>query len=317
MKNPIVLSIIMAALAGCYHIVYTQPTTDAASVTDAVTPTNPDSGRVDMPLPADGVDAAIAEDVQTTVAEDSAVAEASTCLSEDIPYDGLDNDCNGWVDDDQRLHADNAWACIADRGCFWFCEPIAHDPWATSIDATGFRGCCTSGRFLAATEVHPGMIVKGSGLPISYIGMDNRRHYFASTSELASWFLQPGGMMNIRRDAQSCWNVVEVSDVVLSSIANGNNAPFRPGSVITGITSYWHRYVVSHGSILHPIIPTAAIPPLAPSWGGDRLALLPDPAYVHYAIGVCYGDPPCQPLTEYDPAAEYETTIDRELGLTP
>lgn len=102
MKNPIVLSIITAALAGCYHIVFTPPptggsppasTSDSGTIAvqdatpsadsraamnpDSGTPTSPDSGPVDLPPPADGVDAATIEDVQTPVTGTLTVSLAS------------------------------------------------------------------------------------------------------------------------------------------------------------------------------------------------------------------------------------------------
>lgn len=235
--------------------------------------------------------------------------DAPVCLSEDEPYDGIDNDCNGWVDDDQRLHGDNAWACDSATGCFWFCEPWE----AHGSDMFGFRGCCTSGRFPTSDHVEHGMIVKGSGPAVYYIADDGRRYVFASTNYLASWFLQDDGMRNLRRDAWACRDqVVQISDELLASIPLGGNAPMRPGVIATGIVTDPARWVVDHGHALRRIDDPALDLNLAAPWLVSHEIMTPDFLFVSFVIGTDVSDTSWRGI--YDGQRIYdEATLDGEI----
>jgi hypothetical protein len=95
----------------------------------------------------------------------------------------------------------------------------------------------------------------------------------------------------------------------LASIPLGRNVFYRPGSVMTGITTDPRFYVVGRHGVLH-WVESGVVPPLAPAeWIGDRAATIPDVFFVNYSIGVQYS-----PAT-YDAASEYATTIDDDLEL--
>jgi hypothetical protein len=145
---------------------------------------------------------------------------------------------------------------------------------------------------------------------VYYFGRDRRRHYFPTTTVMGSWSLQIGGMMNVREDAPACRDrVYEMPDADLASIPLGRNVFYRPGSVMTGITTDPRFYVVGRHGVLH-WVESGVVPPLAPAeWIGDRAATIPDVFFVNYSIGVQYS-----PAT-YDAASEYATTIDDDLEL--
>jgi hypothetical protein len=230
------------------------------------------------------------------------------CLDRDEPHDGLDNDCDGWVDNDQRLHGDNVWTCNAERGCYWFCDSIE----AHGSDMYGFRGCCTSGRFQTDEAVPlPGMLIKGSLSAVYYVASDGKRYIFPTTSILGSWYHEPGGTGNVRRDAQVCANVREFPDETIASMTIGGNVRYRPGTVRTGLFSDPERYVVSGRGVLRPVRGEASFS-LLPEFMTDHEAIMPDFVFVNYVIGspVTAEDP-------YDPAVEYRFTIEQVLGLAP
>lgn len=231
----------------------------------------------------------------------------------ETPYDGIDNTCNGWVDDDQRLHVGRVWNCIADRGCFWF----GNAPDYSWPSAYGFQGCYTSGRFLPLEgEIRPGMLVS-YGAPnelhrVYYIGRDMRRYYFPTSTTLATWFLEPGGTGNVHLDAQACRRVVQVSPEMIAAIQIGGNVTMRPGTVFTGITTDPARYVISRGGVLRRLEPSTLGVFLAPDWLTERMALLPDAFFVNYSVGTQITSP-----SQYDGRREYEVTLDQNLGLAP
>ncbi len=283
-------------------------TPDAAVMPDA-TPAA-DTNPVQEDRAPVATDAGNAEDVQS--APD---AMTRVCETVDTPYNGVDDDCNGWVDDDRRLTDGHTIYCDASRGCFWFCEPWTYSSEMHAADYFGYRGCCTSGHFRSISEfggiVHGGMIVKGSDLTTYYIAGDRRRHAFPTTTVLASWFpTSLRGTGNIRQDAEACGQVTEISDVMLADIPIGATITYRPGTVYTGIFSDPMRYVVARGGVLRPIRTnrTVALYPLP--FYTDRLGIIPDFVFVNYRIGVSITDP-----SRYDARAKWNTTIDRELGL--
>ena len=231
----------------------------------------------------------------------------------ETPHDGIDNDCNGWVDDDQRLRTGRVWNCIADRGCFWFGN-APNNPWSPVY---GFQGCFTSGRFLPLEgAIRPGMLVS-HGAPdelhrVYYIGVDGRRYVFPTATTLATWFLEPGGTGNVHLDAQVCRRVIQVPYEALVAIPVGGNVRMRPGTVITGIVTDPARYVLARGGVLRRLEPTSLPVFLAPDWLMHREALLPDAVFVNYSVGVSVTGP-----DQYDGRREYEVTIDQDLGLRP
>ncbi len=231
----------------------------------------------------------------------------------ETPYDGIDNNCNGWIDDDQRLHAGRVWNCVANSGCYWFGN-APDNAWSPVY---GFQGCYTSGRFLPLVgAIRPGMLVSTGASNelhrVYYIGRDMRRHIFPTSTTLATWFLEPGGTGNVHLDAQACRRVVQVPLEMLAALPIGGNVTMRPGTVITGITTDPARYVLSRGGVLRRLEPTTLGVFLAPDWLMHREALLPDAFFVNYSVGRSITD-----SNQYDGRREYAVTLDQDLGLVP
>ncbi len=231
----------------------------------------------------------------------------------ETPYDGIDNDCNGWVDDDQRLHTGHVWNCISNRGCFWFDNPPER-PWSTDI--YGFQGCMTSGHFLPFDgTIRPGMLISNGRQRdlhwVYYVATNGRRYYFPTATTLASWFLEPGGTGDIRLDSQVCRRVIEVSDEVLAMIPFGGNMTIRPGTVTIGTFGRSSRYVISRGGILRQLFPSTLSVRLVPDWLTNRDVITPDVFFTNYAVGASLMNP-----SDYDARREYETTIEENLGIT-
>lgn len=230
------------------------------------------------------------------------------CLPEDLPRDGIDNDCNGWVDDIPSMRGFDM-TCFPDRGCFWFDEPLEGDP----SGIRGYSGCGTSGHFLEAERPRPGMLIKGTLNAVYYVGIDGARYVFPSSSELVSWYLEPGPPWSVRRSTAVCTQVFQFDDATIASLSLRGNVPFRPGSVITGVATEEARYVVSGRSMLRPLEPATLAVVIMPGYIGDPVALLP--SYVfrnNYEIGE-----PVTDAADYDAPTLYSTTIDRLLGLVP
>lgn len=235
--------------------------------------------------------------------------------SGDVLHDGLDNDCNGWIDDrgpDFDAYGVGGY-CIANRGCFWFTQSYSLD----GSDRTGFRGCATGGRFRTLADedgrLHSAMLIKGSGPMVYYYGADRRRHVFPTTSVLASWFGTPDRDVPLRRQAQVCAQVIQISDAELAAVALGDNVTLRPGTVFTGITTHPRPFVVARGRILRQVMVDPGLIRLFPDdLVGDREAYLPDAFFVNYLAGTNVERP-----SDYSARDEYNTTIDRELGLIP
>lgn len=241
------------------------------------------------------------------------------CLGEltpnpvDAPQDGIDNNCNGWVDDQ---HPDftsygAGGRCDADRGCFWFC-----DAYEAGSDRTGFRGCCTSGHFRSIPVdrgvARSGMLIKGSGATVYYYGADARRHVFPTTSVLASWYGTPNRNIPLRRQASVCGDVIQLGDADLAAIRIGENVTMRPGSAFTGITTHPRMFVIARGRILRQVMIDPTLIGLAPAGVGDRIALMPATLFTHYFAGTNVEN-----ASDYNAIAEYETTIDHELASAP
>lgn len=231
----------------------------------------------------------------------------------ETPYDGIDNDCNGWVDDDQRLHAGHTWTCVASRGCYWF----GNAPDSRWDPAYGFQGCYTSGSFPPAGDgaIGPGHLISANAQrelhQVYYLASNGRRYVFPTATTLGSWFMEPGGTGNIMVDAQACANVLQVTDAQLAAIHIGGNVTMRPGTVFTGITTDPARYAISrHGTLRRMNIGGLT---LAPTWYmGPRIVLVPDAFFVNYQVGTGITD-----TSQYDSAAEYSATIEQDLGIAP
>ncbi len=291
------------------NVVYFDPQPDAANVVDAsftseATIIGSDSGPAEVGT-QENVE--IRADVQTDVSP-----ERGGCEATETPYDGIDNDCNGLVDDDQRLHAGHFWFCSADRGCFWF----GNAPGDEAGTATyGYQGCFSSGRFRSLIgNILPGMLI-ATGAPnelhrVYYIGRNGRRYIFPTATTFATWFLDATSTVPIRVDAHACASVVQVSDVQMAVIQIGGNVTIRPGTVATGITTDPRRYVVSRGGVLRPLANEGLLFEVQPSWLTERVVMTRDAYFVTYSVGREIVNP-----STYNWASEIGVTLDQDLGL--
>lgn len=233
--------------------------------------------------------------------------------SAETPYDAIDNDCNGIVDDDARLLTGHVPFCYREQGCFWFgSEP---DYYARST--YGEQGCYTSGHFRALTgPIVPGMFItageQGHVHIAYYIGRDNRRYYIPNAAVFGSWFIDATSTERFDIDAHGCASIVQVTPAQLAAIQIGGNVTLRPGTVATGITTDPRRYVISRGGVLRPLADEALLFELQPRWINPHVVMTPDYLFVNYSVGTTITN-----ASTYNWSSEIGITLDQNLGLTP
>lgn len=184
------------------------------------------------------------------------------------------------------------------------------DPW--SNPEFGFLGCCGTFAQIAAGQVQPGMLIKGSSHTVYYFGSNLKRYVFPSTVILDSWYGPYDANGIPTADGSACNQVRETTDTVIASIPIGANMTFKPGVYMTGLMTDPARYVVSRWGVLRRLMPTSLQSQIYPVATAARLKLNKDAFFVNYTIGSDITDP-----SQYDLAYELSTTIEQNLGLAP
>ena len=231
----------------------------------------------------------------------------------ETPYDGIDNDCNGIIDDDARLLVGHVPFCTRAQGCFWF----GSEPDYYGRPTYGEQGCYTSGRFRTLTgPIIPGMFVtageQGHVHIAYYIGRNNRRYYIPNATVFGSWFIDANSTEQFNIDAHGCASLVQVNVAELAAIPIGGNVTIRPGTVATGITTDPRRYVISRGGVLRPLADEALLFELQPRWINPHVVMTPDYLFVNFSVGPTIINP-----STYNWPSEIGTTLDQNLGLVP
>jgi hypothetical protein len=212
----------------------------------------------------------------------------ASCVGEVTPYpwgdimdNGIDDDCNGIVDDGA-----------------YFC-PVNN--------STISQGCCMPEvssfprPLLSDLKHQPGAytLVKGSNPFVYLYASDGKRYVFTSKDVIKSWFTgfdggPLGDLVNV------CNTVNELSDVELASITIGGNVTIRPGSYIVKIASDPKLYVVSKGKVLSWLSTPDLAEKLYPGTSAQRIHVVPEAFFVNYYIGLQVSS-----VSDYDPAAEW------------
>jgi hypothetical protein len=211
----------------------------------------------------------------------------------DIAGNGIDDDCNGIVDDGEAYFCPVNDSTIS-QGC---CVPVG-----SVFNRPGLSNIMS----LPAAHPEARFLVKGSNAFVYYYSPDGKRYVFTNKDVIMSWFTsfdggQLGDLVNV------CNTVNELSDVELSSIPIGGNVTIRPGSyILTPAASSemskfetWY-FVVSRGKVLRRILSGSVLDQLYPGGWKARVVTLPDAFFPNYTIG-----PDIVSASDYDPAAEW------------
>jgi len=200
----------------------------------------------------------------------------------DIAGNGIDDDCNGIIDDGEA----------------YFC-PVN--------DSTISQGCCMpngssfSRPSLSDLTHQPNayILVKGSNSFVYLYATNDKRYVFTSKDVITSWFTSfDGGQLG---DLQNVCNTVnELSDVELASITIGGNVTIRPGSDIVKIASDPALYVVARGKVLRKLATADLAEKIYPGSSAQRTRVIPEAFFVNYSIGLDVSN-----ASDYDPAAEW------------
>jgi len=215
--------------------------------------------------------------------------DAACPLGEVLPYqygdivgNGIDDDCNGIVDDGEA----------------YFC-PVN--------DSTISQGCCMpSGSSFSRPSLsdlthqpNAYILVKGSNSFVYLYATNDKRYVFTNEDVITSWFTSfDGGQLG---DLQNVCNTVnELSDVELASITIGGNVTIRPGSDIVKIASDPALYVVARGKVLRKLATADLAEKIYPGSSAQRTRVIPEAFFVNYSIGLDVSN-----ASDYDPAAEW------------
>ncbi len=226
----------------------------------------------------------------------------------DIPGNGIDDDCNGIVDD----------------GGADFC-PVG--------DSKISQGCCVTGgatfEHSAASLLKPGDLFRGVSFEmVYYLASDGKRYVFPSKDTLVSWYSTGQDLLDGKSDV--CNRVKLISDVDLAGTIIGGNVSIRPGTYLVKIDSDPVVYAISRNRTLHAIgwqgptdypIEGQYAEMIFPGTSLQRLRIIPDAFFTNYWMGITYQryNGLEVPADTYDPAAEYDyaapNTMEAELGI--
>lgn len=201
----------------------------------------------------------------------------------DIMDNGIDDDCNGIVDDGA-----------------YFC-PVNN--------STISQGCCMPQRSefprpsLSDLKHQPNAytLVKGGNSFVYLYAADGKRYVFTNKDVITSWFTSfDGGVLG--QLVNVCNTVNELSDVELASIMIGGNVTVRPGSYIVKIASDPALYVVAKGKVLRRLASVEMAEKLYPGTSAQRIRVIPDAFFTNYFVGKQVTD-----VSDYDPAKEWSS----------
>jgi hypothetical protein len=224
---------------------------------------------------------------------DPSCAENTPYIHGDIVGNGIDDDCDGVVDEDDAYFCPVNDSTIS-QGC---CVPNG-----TAFSRPGLSNIMS----LPATHPEARFLIKGSNAFVYYYAPDGKRYVFTNKDVITSWFTNfDGGQLGDLKNV--CNTVNELSDVELASISIAGNVTIRPGSYIltpsvgSEMSKFetWY-FVVSRGKVLHRVLDTSILVKLYSETWRSRVVTLPDAFFPNYTIG-----PDLVSASDYNPAAEW------------
>lgn len=220
--------------------------------------------------------------------------------------DGVDNDCDGFVDEDVPSP-------------YHFCNTFASSD-GEEDPIYGYWGCCADGGYPINDEpltIPAGSLIKGEREAVYYFGSDGQRYTFLSSTALTSWFGwndENGIPTETTRYADGsihhvCADVTEISDHDLSEIPLGGFVLIRPGTyIVTPNLLGEDPNVIARGRILRSITPEAK-DAIYGVLATERTRFIPWWEFKRFTIGseVSSED-------DYDPVAEASADIMDEMA---
>lgn len=212
--------------------------------------------------------------------------------------DGIDNDCNGQIDE----------------GCFTFCDLDASE---VSADAFGaYVGCCEAqGVFPTADAPQSGWLIKSpSTNRVYYYASNHVRYLVADAYALASWFGRLDSHGAPILDDSVCGKVTSLPDAVFDQIPSpfGAYVAVRPGTMVVGKVGSPERYVVQKGRQLLKLADPSFVSELFP--GVYRNVALYQSMITPFSFtqsGVLNNP------ADYHPADERKSMLEQDLGIIP